>query len=387
MSFTSYFKTYFAHNSTSQVRELYTSATILNFAISAVGLFEPLYLYQQGFTLVHIILFYLTIYSGYFLGMPFGAKFARKKGYEHSILVSTPFLVLYYLSLFAIAIHPVFIGSAVVMLITTKTFYWQGYNADFAKFSVDGERGREISNLIALNNITSILGPIVGGLILEFFNFRILFAVASLCILASNIPLLKTPEQFTPTTFSYKDAYKRLVRRDNRRAMVSYMGYGEELVYMYLWPIFIFFAVKNDYLSVGSLVALATLLSTLVVLYVGKISDRYNQRSVLRFGAIIKSLSWFIRVFTRGVGGIFFIQILYQVSDHLVRVPQMSMTYGSANHGSTMKRMVFFEMALVVGKITVMAVILLTLLVAGQQHFWTVAFVTSGIMTLLYMLL
>lgn len=360
----------------------------MNFAVAAVGLFEPLYLYKQGFSLPAIVGFYLVIYVGYFFVMPLGAKIARKKGYEHGILFSTPFLILYYLSLFAISIHSLFIGVAVVMLIVQKMLYWQGYNADFARFSVDGERGREISNLIALNNITTIIGPVVGGLILEFTGFPVLFIVASFCILASNIPLLKTPEQFTPTDFSYKDSYKRLVRRDNRRALFSYMGYGEELVYQFLWPVFIFLAVGQDYLSVGSLVALATLISTAAVLYVGKLSDRYNRQSVLRFGSIVKSLSWFTRIFTRGAGGVFFVEMLYQVSDHLTRVPQMAITYTHANHGSPMKRVVFFEMSLVAGKIVAMSVILLALLaMGGSDNFWTISFITAGVMSLLYMLL
>ena len=93
---------YFANHLSRPLKELYGGTAILTFATSAVAIFEPIYLYRVGVTLPGIFAFYLVVYIGYLLVLPLGAKVARMRGYEQAILFSSPFLILYYLSLAAI---------------------------------------------------------------------------------------------------------------------------------------------------------------------------------------------------------------------------------------------------------------------------------------------
>src|SRR3990167_1375608 len=92
-------KTFFATRLSYQVRELYLSVSIVDFAVAMVAIFEPIYLYQIGFSIERILYFYLAVYAGYFIFIPLGAKFARRFGYERAILLGSPFLAAYYLAL------------------------------------------------------------------------------------------------------------------------------------------------------------------------------------------------------------------------------------------------------------------------------------------------
>ncbi|MEK7072307.1 MAG: hypothetical protein AAB969_01940, partial [Patescibacteria group bacterium] len=140
---------FFAHKLTQQVRELYSSTLILNFAISAVTIFEPIFIYllfidKYGLskTLQLVLFFYLGVYLLYFLILPFGAKFARRFGFEHSIAVSTIFTASFYLSLFASSYDISWIFVSIIAYALWKMFYWPAYHSDFAYFSADGEQGR-----------------------------------------------------------------------------------------------------------------------------------------------------------------------------------------------------------------------------------------------------
>ncbi|MDZ4221635.1 MAG: MFS transporter, partial [Patescibacteria group bacterium] len=222
-------KTFFATRLSYQVRELYLSVSIVTLAVAMVAIFEPIYLYQLGFSLQQILLFYLAVYVLYLVFVPLGAKFARRFGYEKAILVGSPFLALYYIFLFLIPHNPVFVGLAVAAYVLQKTFYWPGYLADFARFGRVSERGRELSNLLLVTMIMSIAGPLLGGALLAAWGFKVLFSVATIIILASNLPLLATPERFTAVPFSYIGSFKRLFYRENRRNFIGYLGFGEEL--------------------------------------------------------------------------------------------------------------------------------------------------------------
>jgi MFS family permease len=382
--FQSFYQKYFADGLSRQVKELFWSTAILDFAAYAVGIFEPIYLYTLGFSISRIILFYLAIYALYFLIVPLGGKIARTQGYEHSILYSTPFLVLYYLSLFAIPYHHFFIASAIIALALQKMLYWPGYHADFARFGEDGRRGREISNLAVLDSLVAILGPAFGGVIIATAGFKVLFIIVSFLILVSNIPLLTTGEVFVPVQFSYKDAFRRLVRRDNRRRLFTYFGYGEELVAGLLWPVFIFLIIKG-YASVGFLISASILLTTILTLYVGRIADMESRHGVLKVGVIFTFFTWLLRILVVSGVGVFMADSLYRISRGTIGVPLMILTYERAKKTSVMKSIIFFQMALALGKLIIGVAALILLFFFPNS--WTAIFVLAAVVTLLYALL
>jgi len=382
--FKSFYQKYFANGLSRQVKELFWSTAILDFAASAVGIFEPIYLYTLGFSIQKIIIFYIAIYAIYFLIVPLGGKIARTQGYEHSILYSTPFLVLYYLSLFAIPYHPFFIASAIIALALQKTLYWPGYHADFARFGEDGKRGREISNLAVLDSLVAILGPVFGGVIIAMTSFKVLFIIVSFLILVSNIPLLTTGEKFVPVPFSYKDAFRRLARSENRRRLFAYIGYGEEFITGLLWPIFIFLVIK-EYISVGFLISASILLTTVLTLYIGRITDVESRHGVLKVGVIFTFFTWLLRILVVSGIGIFMADSLYRISRGAIGVPLMALTYERAKKTSVMKSIIFFQMALALGKLIIGVAALILLFFFPNS--WTAIFILAAAMTLLYALL
>ncbi|OJI07663.1 hypothetical protein BK004_01110 [bacterium CG10_46_32] len=379
-------KTFFATKLTHQVRELYLSAGIVDFAAAMVAIFEPIYLYQIGFSIQQILYFYLAVYVLYFIFIPLGAKFARRFGYEKAILLGSPFLAMYYLALFFIPHHPAFIAAAIAAFVAQKTFYWPGYQADFARFGRRRERGREVSNLLMVVMVVSIAGPVVGGFLLNMWGFAVLFAVATVLILASNLPLLATPERFAPVPFSYFHSYRRLFYRENRRNFIGFLGFGEELIVMVIWPVFIFTIVSN-FLELGSIVALATLATTLALLFVGRMvdGDANDRRSILKIGSVFGCGVWLMRLLVKGAFGVFLTDALGRTTKNVIVVPMMAMTYDHANETSIMKTVMFFEMSLIVGKILAILISLAVLVFIPNS--FTALFVIAALMTLLYSLI
>jgi len=381
-------KSFFATKLSYQVRELYIATSMVSLAAAMVAIFEPIYLYKIGFSLEKILLFYLAVYVAYLFSIPLGAKFARRFGYEKAILLGTPFLALYYISLFLIPEHSLFIPAAIVLFILQKTFYWPGYHADFARFGRQAERGREVSNIIIISNLVNIIGPFVGGLLITFFGFKVLFICATAIILTSNIALLATPEKFKPVPFSYKGAFKRLFAPENRRNFFGYIGFGDEFLDMVIWPIFIFTLIAN-FLSIGSLVALSTLATTVILLFVGKMvdGDKEERRGVLRIGSIFKTCVWLVRVMVRGPLGVFLSDSMSRTSKNIVVVPMMAMTYDHASETSIMKTVIFFEQALIIGKLLAIGASLAIIAFAPEEYAFQGLFALGALMALLYSLI
>ncbi|MDZ4229876.1 MAG: MFS transporter [Candidatus Veblenbacteria bacterium] len=369
------------------VRELYWATVLQNLALAMLLLFEPIYLWQQGFSVAQILWFFLAVYVTYFLAIPLGAKFATRFGYEHSMVLSTVAQISYYVCLYLVAASWWWAVPAVLLYTVQKTLYWPAFHADFARYSDATEEGREVSALHVTLSAVYIVGPLVGGVLITFGSWQLMFAVGSLLILISNWPFLKASEHFTPRTFSYLGAYRRLFSRENWRQLVGYMGFGEELVLLVLWPVFIA-TVIVEYVAIGALVAAATFVTVLATLYIGKLSDEYNKRTVLRFSVALYTLGWLARLLAHSPAGVFLVDSWSRVSKNIVQVPLHAMLYQRAKTRSVMDTVVGFEMALVVGKI-VAAVVLLVIFsqLASLSAMWTATWLVAGSMALLYLVL
>jgi len=358
-----------------------------------VIIFEPIYLYKIGYNLQHIMLFYLIVYLVYFFIIPFGGKFSRKFGYEIGLLVGTFLYIAFYVGLFFIDQFPMLFYIVPLVYALQKTFYWPAFHADFAHFADKKEEGREISAMNAASSLVYIIGPVLAGFIISQWGYGALFTVASIIFLASNIPTLITKEKFNPTYFSYRQSYKNLIKKENRQSLFAYVGFGEELVVMVVWPVFISIVIA-DVFNLGLVVTLATLITTVVTLYVGKLSDSKDKRSILSWGSYIYSLGWFIRIFIGSTVGVFFVDTLSRFGKNIISIPLIALTYEKAKDveegkkKSIMSRIMFFEMSLVAGKLLTIIVIYLALFFIGDEILaFKTTFILAGGMTLLYILL
>jgi hypothetical protein len=265
-----------------------------------------------------------------------------------------------------------------------KTFYWPGYHADFAQYAITEETGREVSNGLVISAMVQIVAPFLGGVLIKFFGYSIVFIVASLLIAISNIPTMITPEKFVPKDFSYFKAYRRLFKPINRRALLGYLGYGEELILLTLWPIYIFLVLKSTF-SVGSLAAISSGLTILTVLYVGRLVDKKNKENILRMTTIFYMFSWLLRTLKAGAVGIYLFHIFGSICKNSMSVEITSLVYNRAKNYSVMKGVVLFEMILVLGKVLAISVVLVLLAFVGEGNvFWFYAFLFAGVVSLLY---
>lgn len=375
---------YFSKHPSHELKELYWSVGIMDFANSAVALFEPIYLWTQGYSIAQILLFYAGVYFGYMVLIPLGGRIAAKHGFEHAIFGSQFAFIAYYIALFALPHFSWLIYVAPLIFAIQKSLYWPAYHADFALFSARDQRGREVSGYLTLNAIVTILGPIAGGLIVKFFGFTTLFVIVAALFLVSSIPLLKLKEVYDPAPFSYKKYWKLLWKPTHRRSALAYFGFGEELVALVLWPIFVFIVMKG-FADTGVAIAISTLVTTAIVLAIGKYSDRISKLRVLRLGTWLLAGVWLLRAIVRFTPlGIVLFDIAGRTSKNLVGVPLLAMTYEHGVREDPLAIAVYFEQSLAIGKFLTAIVLL------GLFHFfntWSVIFVVSGLVTLLYQFL
>lgn len=374
---------YFSYRLNREVGEIYWESVLASLALSLVFIFEPIYLLSLGYSFVQIMWFYLLVYVGYVLLAGFGAKFASRFGYKHSIFVSNIFYVVYWLVLFSIKNYPVLFFVAPLLFALQKSWFWPAYHADVALFAPKKQRGREVGMLYSLMQVASIAGPVLGGLLSQAFGFFTLFVTAAVLMVVSVYPLFRSPEIKTRHNFQFRNLW-RILRREPS-AFFGYWGFAEDLMLMSLWPIYMFMIVPSV-LNVGIITTIATLIGTVLMLYLGRLIDTATilKTTLIRFTSIGYGLSWIFRFLGRSTLGILGFDTLTKIGKNILQVPLMSLEYEKAGRHDPDRAIayaVFFEFSLSVGKI-ITALGAIAILSSGGSIFGV--FALAGVLTMLY---
>lgn len=382
---------YLSKNVSREIAEMYASVGIADFALAIVSIFEPIFLYNVlHLSIPQILLFNAAVYFFYIILIPFGGKIISRFGYEHGILFSIPFQILFWVLLYAGQDNIKLLFIAPLAYAIEKSLYWPAFHASVARFAKQQQRGREFSILYVIFHVVNIVGPFVGGMLSESFGVRITFVLASAIYTCCFIPLFTTKEVFVPKLYEFRDTW--LLYKTIPKKALGYMGFGEELLGMNIWPVFIFVVVEG-YEKVGLLVTVATIIATLASLYIGKISDQYSKQMLVKIGSLLLSLSWFFRTVLFAPLSVFGVDSLSRTSKDIVFIPLSTLTYERASKYHIMAYIIFFEQSLAIGKlIAALLGAALFALVVGPLGLSLVAgfvvlFVLAGLFSLLYMLL
>lgn len=374
------------HQMSREIKELYWATIIINLGTGMVAIFEPIYLFYIGYSLDFIMLFYFLVYLIYLFAMPLGARFACYFGTERSMVIASIFLAALYFSLYYIQFDSRFFYLAIIFYALEKIFYWPAYHADFARHIAMTESGREVSGINVAVSLMYVIGPIIAGGLIAWGGFGWLFSVVSVIFLLSNVPLLTTKEKYRRHSFSYRESFRTLFMGLRQKTLISYLGYGEEVALVIIWPIFISVIVKDN-LEVGLIMGFSIMVSVIISLLAGRFVDSYRKHKILRFSSMAHALIWLLRVLVKNAFGVFVVNILSTLAKNVIGIALTVQTYKRVHDGRIMSLVVAFESTLVVAKLVMMAFFgIVFYFVSDLRLSFDISFIASGLSSLLYML-
>ena len=390
-----------------ELNELYLAMGLRSFAFSLISLFLPLYLYLELFSgryseiigeqfvvifrnisvniiaLKYTFFFFLVLSFGQFLAVYPAGKLVAKIGLKHSMLLTTPFSILFFVFLYGansfllnwFSLNTLLFMIFVVGFIdgATKMIFWIAFHLEFSKISDDGKRGKEISYLMVINSMLSVFGPIVGGLIITFSGFSTLLLLVVVLLMIFPLPLFSSKELHEPFSFSLKGIFNK----QGLRQLLSFLACGiENGASVVLWPIILYFLL-NNFSLLGVFTSVALFISLIFTIYIGKYADRHNKRDLIGLASIINSFVWMTKVIVVTPLQVFAIHSFGDLTKTTIEVPFNALVYERANNGSRMKYIMFREYSLIFGR----SILYCTIIFVGNAFF---GLVLVSIASLLY---
>jgi MFS family permease len=378
--FSLHFPQYFTQKVRQEIGEVYAHSAIANTALSMMSVFEPIFLYSAlGFTINQVLIFTAIVYATYIICIPLGGKVASFYGYKHAIGISVPFQILYWTLLIAAQQSFNLAYVAAVLYGLSKTFYWPGFHSLMARYSDKDQVGREFGFVYSLISLTLIAGPLFAGVLTKHFGFTIMFLVTALIYSLSLFPLFLHKEIFTPKKFEYSQTLEFF--KTMPKKFLGYLGFGEEMFALNIWPIFVYLIVK-DYQGAGALATISSLIAALLALLVGKITDQYSKHMLIKLGAFFGSLTWFSRFMATTFWSAFFVDSLARTTKEMYFIPVVTNLYLKSANTHVVPYVVFFEQSLAIGKFIAC---ILGIVVFSLTGSFVLLFIMAALFSLMYM--
>ncbi len=302
---------------------MYAAVSLKTFAISMIGLFIPIFLMvERGLALNDIILFYVFNTIAYIIAAPFAGRFGAKHGLRKAALLTVPLFAFFYYAIYNITAMPLSYNHLGFILGVAETFFWIPFVTHFMRSSDHTHRTEEISFLNIVTVISGMAGPFIGGLLIAFGGFPLLFGLAIGILLISVIPLGYLKDQHEPFACKLKDILH--VPKEDSLKLIARGGIMiTEIVF---WPIFLF-SVVGLFAELGLIFFIAEFGAFLGSFYLGTIKNRKELAIIIRWGAFLCASIWLARTLIDGVLILSILTILGATLHEMIEVPFNTATY------------------------------------------------------------
>ncbi len=301
------------------VHAMYLNGMMRAMVYSLVGIFTPIYIYQlvmnRGgsgtFGVIAVALFYLLIRVTVLVFALPVSHMIERVGFRRSILVSAVFLGLYLFFLRLARFDIWYLVIAAVAGGINTPSYWIARGSVISQDGSRGQVGKQIGNLLSVEELSAILGPVAAGLVIEKWGFSYLYFLALIVLLASVIPMWYMPRHTHKNGASWR-GFGIWIK--NRRYFHQAVGIAGKSVIDYasavVWPLAIFVMGWHTSL-LGGLFSLVAIIGVCGRLVYGRLFDTLHKRGDMADEKLFASVSFGVsmlhlaRIFAMSVKTIF----------------------------------------------------------------------------------
>jgi len=369
-----------------EVASLDFALALVGFGVGLVSVFIPVYLWQIGFPLWQILLFYL-LEAFYFIPLGFlMVPLFRRLTDKSMLLLSLPFFILYFLGVSYIEQMPWLFFLMPAVFSIRGLLFNTGYHLDFSA-AVDGKNlGKELGARYMISSLFSLVAPFIGGLIIVFLSFQTAFYITAFILLVAILPLLFFPPHHVSPKLTVKSVWGAIVDKRLKYNTLSNIGYANEfIVGGVVWKLFLFLAIGSIE-QFGGLVSISLLVSAIVTYFAGMVADGRRKRKELALTSGLLSGLWITRTITTTALGAAISQIvLHLIYPSLIVVWTKEFYHLAKTHPNPTVFILGREILLRISRVAFIGLLILLAVLVSQSAFFAICFVVAGIFSLFFM--
>lgn len=353
-----------------EMNELYMSMSMRTLALSLIGIFMPVLLYELGNSVRDIALFFALAFGLRIPGQFFFGYVAARLGPKHVLRYSYVFLLLLLVLLLTLEDQDWPLWMVSLAFGWHQAAFFIGYHVDFSKIRSHSHSGSQVGNMMILLKVASGIGPFVGGIVASLFDIRWTIALAIAFIIGGVAPLLASGE---PVRTHQKLVWKGLFSRKHWRLYAAHAGVGiDQTAAVFIWPLLLgaFIFVDNVYASIGAVISFSYIVSIGMSYGVGKIVDaKRGQYALVNLSSILLAGAHLARVFAASTLSVLGIGLVTEAGVIGTRIQFTKYYYEKVDslEGQRIAAVVAFESANAASRVVLWLVVALATTVVSSQ--------------------
>ena len=369
-----------------EVTSLYFTMALVRFAIGLVNIFVPVYLWELGYPIWQILL-YFFLEAIYFVVLATLSPVLLKRMSDKSmLLLSVPFFVLYFVGLSFLSYHPMLFFFLPILSVCKSILFNTGYHLDFSGASDKKDLGKEIGTRFMIGSLAALASPFLGGLLIGAFGFQHAFFLSAAILLIAIIPLLFFPKRAVSKKLSAKELWKSVLDKRVHPYTISNFGYANDLIIGAIcWQLFMFLIIGSIE-AFGAIISLGLLFSAIVTFLAGQQTDNGNRKKVLAITDFFTTIAWGIRLLASTVLGAALGQVAMDISRSSLMVSWTSIFYRLAK--SAKNPTIFIlgrEIVINLSRAIFIPVLMLLSVLVSPVQFFRISFLLAIPMVLLFL--
>ncbi|MCK5061572.1 MFS transporter [Candidatus Parcubacteria bacterium] len=330
---------------------VYKMHSIDSSAFSLVGIFIPIYLLTLGFSVTEVLVYFIIQNTTLLMSAFAVGYIGSKYGIQRAMLLRLPFLFLFLILLLLLDNINFPIYLLAIIDGWQSALYWIPLNIAFTKNANKRKMGSALGGLFAWPKVATIFTPMFGGLIASYFGFNALFAITLIIFAFSVIPLLRIKKIKIDFHFKFKEGLK-LYRKNKKYFWAEvFNNIGEETDGI-IWPIFIYLSLVKI-TAVGNTATIISLGAFFLTLYMGRISDKAGKEVLIKVGASLIMLTWFIRIFFDTEIAFYIIALFSGLAFVIFKIPYYSKLFSIPRKSKVDEFFIFREVPVNIARIIV----------------------------------
>lgn len=291
-----------------EISELYASRVMRLLAQYMINIFIALYLYEHGYSLLFITLYYAASFTFRMVVAYFSAHFVARFGPKHGILVAN---LLYIPALIAFLL----VGNYGIPAIAAFGFFQSismvlndlSYMVDFSKVKHVEHAGKEIGYMQILERLTASLSPLIGGTVAFFFAPEVTMWLSAILFAVASAPLFRTKEQVRVNQrldfrgFPWRDTWHTI----RAETAIGFDTVASNFVWILFIVVVVFKSTGNDlYLTIGAFASITVFTSFFSAYAFGRIIDWRHGGDLLKVATIGNAMTHAFRAFVAAPAGV-----------------------------------------------------------------------------------
>jgi len=163
-----------------------------------------------------------------------------------------------------------------------------------------------------LLQLVAVISPAVAGLISLRLGFEVLFLVGLVGTLGGLIVVMMMDLKTDSVLPRWQEFLSWLKEKRYQRLVVSFAGRYISDTVIYLWPLYVFFLLKETS-KVGYLYTLSLFLAMMVTMFTSFVIDKLKDRKAFDISGGLLSLTWLARTQVASVVGIALVDTVNQL--------------------------------------------------------------------------